>query len=362
MEKITAAKYSNDLLVLGFDGHIYKNENGSWTNYMKRDLSATLKNLYNMRHTLKLHELRDQIVNTPDINLDKDINIHYLGANQYYEISKMLLALEILQSYKHDPFDYLKIPIYLGPKETDLEKLLFDLKNEEIENVKELYDITTAYIGLSYNGTIVYDIPALRENKEQIVYTPDKLITYDEYTSTRGLVLYNCFMEFLERNGELDPVTKARIRSYSFGPDSTRYYTPDIEFFESSRIMITVPKHCLPQEHQLYFIKHNTKKILEVIDALANIVTPEQYIKHHLDNGMGLYSILKQTFNLLWPRNNLNEVLSSHDYEYNHEEYPGVPQGNLDMMNDNNKYGIMCYCLLEHGICTKVETFATYFF
>lgn len=358
MDKISANKYCNDLLVLGFDGNIYKNENSSWVLYLKRDLTNTLQNLYEQRHTFKLHEIRDQIVSTSDIN-NKEINNHYLGANQYYEISKMLLALEILQSYKYNPFDYFGLSIYLGPKETDLNKILLELKNEEIMGITELYDLSTAYIGLSNTGTIVYDNPELRENHEQIIYVPEKPITYEEYTSTRGVALYNCFMEFLERNGELDPEFKTRIRGYSFGPDSNSNYVLPKEFFEDMRHMITIPRSCLPEEHQTYFIKHNAEKIFEVTDALKKIDVLEQYIKYHLDNGMGLYSILKKTFNLVWPRNNLYEILNQ---EYNPEEFPGIPRGNLDMMNDNNKYGIMCYCLLEHGICNKVETFATYFF
>lgn len=357
MDKITTTTYCDNLLVLGFDGNIYKNENKSWTLFKKRDLTKLLENLYENRHTFKLFELRDKIIDTVDTNLE-DVNIHYFGANQYYEISKMVIALEILKSYNYDPFEYLGLPLDLGQKETDLEKLLFSLKYEEINSMTELYDISEAYIGLSNTGIIEYKNHELKET--QIVYAPEQPITYEEYINTNGVALYDCFIEFLERNQELDPETKVRIRSYSFGPDSDSSYIVSEEFFEDSRTMITVPRYCLPEQHQLYFIKHNTQKILEVIDSLKDIETIEQYIKHHLDNGQGLYSILKQIMSLVWPNNTLEIVMSSLNSEYDYNEYPGVPKGNLDMMNKNNMYGLIIYCLLEYGICLKVETFATY--
>jgi len=355
MNKINATEFSDEFMVLGFDGNIYLSVDGHWNLVMKRDLTNIINDIYEQRHTLSLADMCYKILDTNDVDEEEPISKHILGSANYYVISKTLIAFEIIKSYGYDPFEFFNLPITLGEMVND--GVLDQLKDAEMIDARGLYDPEFADVMLSYSGEIrTYGTPG------SILYKPEVPITYEEYTESNGLVLYNTLIEYLEQESEISVDYKKLIRKLHFGiiddDDDTSEEYSEVSIneydFNTWKKIIKVPIHALPKSHRDEYAQRNYEQIKKTINELNEIHTIDEYVRYHLDRGMGLYSILNRLFDLVWPDNNLYDVLGS----INVDDEFDITDGDEEDMTGYT-YGIKLFCLLENNIGTTVNLFCT---
>jgi len=361
MNKINANEFSDEFMVLGFDGNVYLSVDGvdnvskQWNLVMKRDLTKIINDIYEQRYTLSLADMCDKVLDTNDVDAEEPISKHILGSANYYVISKTLIAFEIVKSYGYDPFEFFNLPITLGEMVND--GVLDQLKDAEMIDARGLYDPEFADVMLSYSGEIrTYGTPG------SLLYKPDVPITYEEYTESNGLVLYNTFIGYLEQESEISADYKKLIKKLHFGiiddDDDTSEEYSQVSIneydFNTWKKIVRVPIHALPKSHREEYAERNYQQIKKRIDELNDIHTIEEYIRYHLNGGMGLYSILNRLFDLVWPDNNLDDVSGSINVE---DEFNMTEEEGNDM--NGYTYGIKLFCLLENDIGTTVNLFCT---
>jgi hypothetical protein len=354
MNKINATEFSDEFMVLGFDGNVYLSVDGNWQLVMERDLTEMINDVYEQRYTLNLADMCDKVLNTDDVDAEEPISKHILGSANYYVISKTLIAFEIVKAYGYDPFEFFNLPITLGEMVND--GVLERLKDAEMIDMRGLYDPEFAEIMLSYSGEIwTYGTPGT------LLYKPEVPITYAEYTESNGLVLYNFLIGYLEQDHEISADYKKLMKKVQFGiidddDDTSEEYSHvsiNENDFNTWKKIIRVPIHALPESHRNEYSERNYEKIKTTIDKLNEIHTIEEFIRYHLNNGMGVYSILNRLFDLVWPANNLDDVFGSMNLE---DEFT-IMDG--DEIDHGYNHGIKLFCLLENDVAATVNVFCS---
>ncbi|MCJ7637532.1 MAG: hypothetical protein MUO21_08595 [Nitrososphaeraceae archaeon] len=369
MNRIPATKYIHDTVILGFDANIYQNKEPSsahtshsvapplqgdskeWIKIVHRYIAPDLEIIYDERKTMDLTQMRNKVIQTGDVDQTiEDISKNFLGSGNYASISNMLLACEIVAYYGYDPIEFFNLNLELGDQE-DIECVLNQLKEDEMIFTRELADPETATVAISYRGEIFMGV-GLHDNEMLILDRGN--YTLDDLKLSKGLSLYEHVEQFLLKNDTLTISEKIYLKSHLTDYDSEdeenndnkKFYNkiPEEDFNNTSypRSIIHIPTKNLPLEQREYIYNKKFSEITTALDEMNRINSLEEFIDYQLNHGRGLWTVILNIIDELWPNNNVDEI--------------------IDM--DVDKYnicGIICYILMNKGLCKSVDSFASWF-
>ncbi len=344
MDKIPAKSYLNDTIILGFDGHIYKNNNSQeWIQLEHRYLGPVLEILYDARKDMHSNEIIDAVIKTDGYAWK--ISMNFLGSSNYGNISSMILACEIVEHYGYNPLDFFNLNLNLGEQE-DIVYVLNQLKENEMLQKREFENPESTSVVISARGEIFIDSEL--HSEEKLIYDRGNY-TLEDLKLSKGLKCYEHVKQFLTQTDTLTPEEEHHLKFHltdlqddDSGGLKKFYNYIDNETFENEsypRSILDLPTKNLPIKYQEYIHNQKFDKMVEKLHDLEKIKNLEEFICYQMENGKGLYNVTLEILNHLWPNNNANT---------------------LSNVDKSIVCGYVCYLLMKNQLCSSVDKFASW--